>query len=202
MIRTLRSNEQSHTAALRRVSASGFRGTQAVKLFLGGALAGFALLCALVLLLHHLDLVMFRGQVLFGEAAQWQLGLKWLGLALLFVLAQEAILRGYVQYASYDAPLLPRLLARSADVVVCEPPPTTGVVTALACLVKRTPFYYYAADVWSDALVAMGAPKAVSGLMRTFEVYKPDADNAGFLEVRHLDVRYLGRRIRAEQLPT
>ena len=94
------SSEQStHTAALRRVSASGFRGAHAGKLFLGGALAGFALLCALVLLLHHLDLVIFRGQVLFGETAQWQLGLKWLGLALLFVLAQEAMLRGYLQYA-------------------------------------------------------------------------------------------------------
>ncbi|MGX7824002.1 glycosyltransferase family 4 protein [Actinokineospora sp. 24-640] len=77
--------------------------------------------------------------------------------------------RGYVQYASFDMPLAARLLLTSADVVICEPPPTTGVVTAIACLLKRTPFYYYAADVWSDALVAIGAPKFVSGLMRGLE---------------------------------
>jgi glycosyltransferase involved in cell wall biosynthesis len=77
--------------------------------------------------------------------------------------------RGYVQYASYDAPLLPRLLLTSADVVVAEPPPTTGVVTALVCGLKRTPYFYYAADIWSDALAAIDAPKAVTGFMRALE---------------------------------
>jgi glycosyltransferase involved in cell wall biosynthesis len=77
--------------------------------------------------------------------------------------------RGYVQYASFDFPLMARLLVRSADVVVCEPPPTTGVLTALVCLVRRKPFYYYAADIWSDALVAINAPAPVSGLMRAME---------------------------------
>ncbi|WP_048876777.1 glycosyltransferase, partial [Saccharomonospora saliphila] len=62
--------------------------------------------------------------------------------------------RGYVQYASFDAPLFARLLLRSADAVVVEPPPTTGVVATLAGLARRTPFYYYAADIWSDALAA------------------------------------------------
>ncbi|MFI7674921.1 glycosyltransferase family 4 protein [Actinophytocola sp. NPDC049390] len=77
--------------------------------------------------------------------------------------------RGYVQYASYDFPMVPRLLFRSADVVVSEPPPTTGALAALVCLVRRKPLYYYAADVWSDALVAIGAPKLVAGVMRAFE---------------------------------
>lgn len=77
--------------------------------------------------------------------------------------------RGYVQYASFDIPLVARLLARSADVVITEPPPTTGVVTALVCLLRRTPFYYYAADIWSDALAAINAPKIVTGLMRALE---------------------------------
>ena len=77
--------------------------------------------------------------------------------------------RGYVQYASFDFPLVARLFLRSADVVVTEPPPTTGVMTALVCLVKRRPFYYYAADIWSDALVAINAPAPVSGLMRALE---------------------------------
>ena len=77
--------------------------------------------------------------------------------------------RGYVQYLSFDGPLAARLLLTSADVVICEPPPTTGVVTAIACLLKRKPYYYYAADIWSDALVAIGAHKAVSGIMRALE---------------------------------
>lgn len=77
--------------------------------------------------------------------------------------------RGYVQYASFDGPLTARLLLASADLVVCEPPPTTGVVTALVCLLKRTPFYYYAADIWSDALAAIDAPKPITGLMRALE---------------------------------
>ncbi|PRX47767.1 glycosyltransferase involved in cell wall biosynthesis [Prauserella shujinwangii] len=77
--------------------------------------------------------------------------------------------RGYVQYASFDGPLLFRMLARSADVVICEPPPTTGVVTAVVCALRRTPFYYYAADIWSDALAAIDAPGFVTRLMRGLE---------------------------------
>lgn len=77
--------------------------------------------------------------------------------------------RGYVQYASFDLPLLVRLLAHPADAVIAEPPPTTGVVAALTCLVKRVPFYYYAPDVWSDALLAIGAPASVIRLIRFLE---------------------------------
>jgi len=36
---------------------------------------------------------------------------------------------------------------------------------------------------------------ATLGVMRTFETYKPALENAGFLEVHHLDTRYLGRVI-------
>jgi glycosyltransferase involved in cell wall biosynthesis len=79
--------------------------------------------------------------------------------------------RGYVQYASYDFPMVLRLLVSSADVVVSEPPPTTGALAALVCLVRRKPLYYYAADIWSDALVAINAPSYVSGLMRAFEKF-------------------------------
>lgn len=79
--------------------------------------------------------------------------------------------RGYVQYASYDFPMVLRLLVSSADVVISEPPPTTGALAALVCLVRRKPLYYYAADIWSDALVAINAPSYVSGLMRAFEKF-------------------------------
>jgi hypothetical protein len=44
-----------------------------------------------------------------------------------------------------------------------------------------------ATDFWGPLESA-----ATLGLMRTFEVYKPALANAGFLEVRHLDNRYLG----------
>ncbi len=37
---------------------------------------------------------------------------------------------------------------------------------------------------------------ATLGVMRTFEVYKPALANAGFLEIRHLDNRYLGGLLR------
>jgi glycosyltransferase involved in cell wall biosynthesis len=79
--------------------------------------------------------------------------------------------RGYVQYASYDFPMVARLLVRSADVVISEPPPTTGALAALVCLVRRKPLYYYAADIWSDALIAVHAPTQVSRLGQAFEMF-------------------------------
>lgn len=77
--------------------------------------------------------------------------------------------RGYVQYASFDAPLLFRVLFRRFDTVVAESPPTTGLVVALAAAVRRRPFAYYAADVWTDGVIAMGASKIVVGIMRRME---------------------------------
>lgn len=77
--------------------------------------------------------------------------------------------RGYVQYMSFDVPLLFRLLFTKADVVVSEPPPTTGVVVAVSSWLRRRPYVYYAADVWTDALAATNAPRPVVQLMRAFE---------------------------------
>jgi glycosyltransferase involved in cell wall biosynthesis len=79
--------------------------------------------------------------------------------------------RGYVQYASYDFPMVARLLVHSADAVISEPPPTTGALAALVCLVRRKPLYYYAADIWSDALVAVDAPKHVYRLGHALEKF-------------------------------
>src|SRR5699024_11005696 len=60
--------------------------------------------------------------------------------------------RGYLPYLSFDVPLLWRLLrTRRPDVVLVEPPPTTGAVVRAVCTVRRLPYVYYAADVWSDA---------------------------------------------------
>ncbi|WP_109473721.1 glycosyltransferase family 4 protein [Ornithinimicrobium cavernae] len=83
--------------------------------------------------------------------------------------------RGYVPYLSFDVPLVLRLLrTRRPDVVLVEPPPTTGavvrVVTGLRSLAgRRVPYVYYAADVWSDASASVGAPRVVVSLLRTVE---------------------------------
>lgn len=80
------------------------------------------------------------------------------------------VVRGYVQYLSFDAPLALRLLvARRPDVVVSEPPPTTGAVVRVVCALRRVPYVYYAADVWSDAAASTGAPRAVVRLLTALE---------------------------------
>lgn len=77
--------------------------------------------------------------------------------------------RGYIQYASFDVPLQFRMLARRFDVAVAESPPTTALVVSFAAWLRRRPFVYYAADVWTDGVVAMGAPRFVVSVMRAME---------------------------------
>ena len=82
----------------RRFVDYGFRADHLLRNLLGGALAGIALLSALVLLLHQRDLLVFRGQVLFGAATQWKLALEWLAFYALAAYVQESLLHGYLQY--------------------------------------------------------------------------------------------------------
>lgn len=78
--------------------------------------------------------------------------------------------RGYLQYLSFDVPLFFRLaFGRRAEVIVTEPPPTTGFVVRVAAAIRRTPYVYYAADVWSDAAESTGAPAFVVGAVRRLE---------------------------------
>ena len=71
-------------------------------------------------------------------------------------------LRGYLPYLSFDMPLALRLgLASRPDIVLVEPPPTTGVVARTICALRRLPYVWYAPDVWSDAAASTGAPDAV-----------------------------------------
>ncbi|ALJ19380.1 glycosyltransferase [Microbacterium sp. No. 7] len=77
--------------------------------------------------------------------------------------------RGYVQYASFDGPLLPRVLARRWSIAVAESPPTTALVVRLAAWLRRRPYAYFAADVWTDGVLSMGAPRPVVALMRRME---------------------------------
>lgn len=70
--------------------------------------------------------------------------------------------RGYVSYMSFDLPLLVRLLTGPRpDVVVSEPPPTTGAAVRIACAARRVPYVYYCADIVSDAAALAGVPSIV-----------------------------------------
>ncbi|WP_298251561.1 glycosyltransferase [uncultured Arthrobacter sp.] len=80
--------------------------------------------------------------------------------------------RGYLQYASFDIPLLFRLLfGRAFDVVIVEPPPTTGLMVRIAAALRRRPFIYFAADVSSVAAAGIGVAAPVVLLLRTLERY-------------------------------
>ncbi|MGQ4560738.1 glycosyltransferase family 4 protein [Dermabacteraceae bacterium P7054] len=80
--------------------------------------------------------------------------------------------RGYFSYLSFDIPLALRLLfTRRVAAVVVEPPPTTGAVSAVVCALKRVPYVFYAADVWSDASESVGGvPNFVVNTVRWLEV--------------------------------
>ncbi|WP_439591561.1 glycosyltransferase [Microbacterium sp.] len=78
--------------------------------------------------------------------------------------------RGYLPYLSFDAPAFFRtLLSPRSDVVVVEPPPTTGFFQRIACALRRTPYVYYAADVWSLAAASTGASDLVLRVVRRME---------------------------------
>ncbi|MEX1078653.1 MAG: glycosyltransferase family 4 protein [Homoserinimonas sp.] len=80
--------------------------------------------------------------------------------------------RGYIQYLSFDIPAFFRvLLRRNLRVVVVEPPPTTGVAIRVACALRRVPYLYYAADIWSDAVLSTGAPRVVAKVVRLLEMW-------------------------------
>jgi len=78
--------------------------------------------------------------------------------------------RGYVQYLSFDVPLALRLLlVGRPDVVVVEPPPTTGLVVRVICGLRRIPYVYYAADIWSDAASSVAVSSLVVRVLRRVE---------------------------------
>ncbi|XPP27438.1 MAG: glycosyltransferase family 4 protein [Leucobacter sp.] len=78
--------------------------------------------------------------------------------------------RGYLQYMSFDIPLFFRLLfARRPDVVFVEPPPTTGTVVRTVCALRRIPYVYDAADIWSDAADNATGSGVVIRVLRSLE---------------------------------
>jgi glycosyltransferase involved in cell wall biosynthesis len=82
---------------------------------------------------------------------------------------RSGAIRGYVQYLSFDVPLLFRLLAAQGDVIVAEAPPTTGFVALVAAFIRRRRLVYYPGDIWTDAVKSMGGPAALVAVMRWIE---------------------------------
>lgn len=84
--------------------------------------------------------------------------------------SRDGFVRGYLSYLSFDVPLAFRLLGvRRPDVLVVEPPPTTGMVATIVSALRRIPMIWYAADVWCDAAVIAGAPRPVTAMLRRVE---------------------------------
>lgn len=77
--------------------------------------------------------------------------------------------RGYIQYLSYDLPLFLRLLFSRTDLVVIEPPTTTGIVGRVACWLRRWPYVHFSADVFSTAAEGIGVNRLVVRLLRLME---------------------------------
>ncbi len=78
--------------------------------------------------------------------------------------------RGYIQYLSFDVPVFFRLLfSRGADVIVVEPPPTTGLFVSLAAAIRMTPFVYFSADVSSSAAKGIGLRGPVLAILTGLE---------------------------------
>lgn len=84
---------------------------------------------------------------------------------------KHGYVRGYVQYLSFDIPLFFRVLfGQKRDLIVVEPPPTTGFFVRIAAFIRRTPYAYYAADIWSDAVAGTdAAPGLVTRVLRWVE---------------------------------
>ncbi|WP_033104750.1 glycosyltransferase family 4 protein [Microbacterium profundi] len=85
---------------------------------------------------------------------------------------RNGYVRGYIPYMSFDIPLAIRLLfTRRPDVVLMEPPPTTGVVVRTICALRRLPYVYDAADVWSDAAQLEPVSPFVVKVLRALETF-------------------------------
>lgn len=81
----------------------------------------------------------------------------------------EDYVRGVAQYLSFDVQAFARLLVMDADIVVSEPPPTTGLAVWLSSALRRRPYIWYNPDVWTSATVNMDVPGVVTQLMRAAE---------------------------------
>ena len=81
----------------------------------------------------------------------------------------EDYVRGVAQYLSFDVQAFARLLVMDADIVVSEPPPTTGLAVWASSALRRRPYIWYNPDVWTSATLNMDVPRVVTQLMRAAE---------------------------------
>ena len=55
------------------------------------------------------------------------------------------------------------------DLAIAEAPPTTGIIVAAISALRRRPYAYYAADIWTDGVAAIGAPRFMVAIIRGLE---------------------------------
>lgn len=85
---------------------------------------------------------------------------------------RSGYLRGYLPYMSFDIPLFFRLLfRRRPDLYLIEPPPTSGAVMRFIAWLKRKPYFYDAADIWSDAAALATSNRFVLSMLRKIELF-------------------------------
>lgn len=84
----------------------------------------------------------------------------------------EGYVKGYASYTSFDIQAFVRVLTMpKQDFLLVEPPPTTGTAVRIASAIRRTPYFWYAADVWSDATESMDVPTIVKKVVRGLESF-------------------------------
>jgi glycosyltransferase involved in cell wall biosynthesis len=83
---------------------------------------------------------------------------------------RDGYVRGYLAYLSFDVQAFFRVLfGKRPGVIVAEPPPTTGFVTRVAAVLRRVPYVYYAADIWSDAAASIEVASLSVRILRRVE---------------------------------
>ncbi len=81
--------------------------------------------------------------------------------------------RRILSFASFDVPLLARLVVSRCDVILAESPPSTVAVAALVGRARGIPVVYYMADLWSEMYRNSNARSArlVAGAIERLESF-------------------------------
>lgn len=109
--------------------------------------------------------------------------------------------RGYLQYLSFDVPLFFRVLfGRKIHAIVVEPPPTTGFFVRIATGIRRIPYFYYAADIWSDGAAQTAAPGWILRVVFKIEQYAMQGARRVFSVSESLTQRLIDLGINANVL--